>query len=118
MYKQKEITKKQIVDVPGFVSGYAHDPDSPQLDYHIFIIFDVRIENALLDKQFALKYGDKFVTTYVKHIDFKPYNIYVFKRDLDIMSEILSFGDIKYELPLEDDESLYLPDDYSFTIKK
>ena len=113
----KKLKGKRIVDSSGFVCAYAHDPDRPNLDDHIFLMFKVLPENGLLDKQFEVQYGEKFVQTYIKNIDFKPYNIYVFKRDLDIINEILALGDIKYELPLEDDDSLYLPDDYSLTIE-
>jgi len=109
---------KRISEASGFVCGYAYDPDYPSLDNHIFLMFNVLPENGLLDKYFMFQYGDKFVRTYIKNIDFKPYNIYVFKRDLDIINEILAIGDIKYEMPLEDDDSLYLPDDYSLIVKK
>lgn len=118
MYIEKKIKGKRIIDASGFVCGYAHDPDYPSLDNHIFLTFNVLPENGLLDKQFESEYGELFVKTYIKNIDFKPYNIYIFKRDLNIMNEILAFGDIKKSLPLEDDDSLYLPDDYSLTIKK
>lgn len=113
----KKLKGKRIADASGFVCTYAHDPDRPSLDDHIFLMFKVLPENGLLDKQFEVQYGDKFVQTYIKNIDFRPYNIYVFKRDLDIINEILALGDVKYELPLEDDDSLYLPDDYSLTIE-
>ena len=114
----KKIKGKRITEVSGFVCGYAYDPDRPNLDNNIFLMFNVLPENGLLDSQFNSQYGGTFVTTYIKNIDFKPYNIYVFKRDLDIINEILALGDIKNMLPLEDDDSLYLPDDYSLTVKK
>ena len=115
---EKNFEGKRISDTPGFVCGYAQDLDYPSLDNHVFLMFDVLPENGLLHMHFKAQYGDLFVRTYVKHIDFKPYNIYVFKRDLNLMNIILSLGDIKQTLPLEDDDSLYLPDDYSLTIKK
>lgn len=118
MIIDKKLKGKRIVDASGFVSGYAYDPDYPSLDDHVFLMFTVLVENGLLDKQFESQYGNKFVKTYIKNIDFKPYNIYVFKRDLDIINEILALGDIKNKLPLEDDDSLYLPDDCSLTIEK
>lgn len=113
----KKLKGKRIVDSSGFVCTYAYDPDRPYLDNHIFLMFEVLPENGLLDKQFEMQYGDKFAQTYIKNIDFKPYNIYVFKRDLGIINELLALDGIKYELPLEDDDSLYLPDDYSLTIE-
>lgn len=117
MIIQKNIEKKRIIDGRGYISGFARDPDNPNFDNHIFLMFDVLPENGLLDHQFRLQYGDAFVTTYIKNIDFKPYNIYVFKRDLDIINEVLALSGIEYKLPLEDDDSLYLPDDYSLTIE-
>jgi hypothetical protein len=30
----------------------------------------------------------------------------------------MAIGDIIHNMPLEDDDSLYLPDDYSLTVKK
>lgn len=113
----KNLKGLRVVNAHGFVCGYANDPDRPSLDNHIFLMFNVLPENGLLDKQFEIQYGDTFVMTYIKNIDFKPYNIYVFKRDLDMINEILALNDIKFELPLEDDDSLYLPDDYSLTIE-
>lgn len=113
----KEIKGKRITDASGFICGYAYDPDRPHFDNHIFLMFDVLLENGLLNKQFELQYKDVFITTYIKNIDFKPYNIYVFKRNLNIINEILALGNIKQYLPLEDDDSLYLPDDYSLTIE-
>lgn len=115
---RKEVKGKRISEASGFVHAYAYDPDYPSLDDHIFLMFNVLPENGLLDRQFETQYGNKFVRTYIKNIDFRPYNIYVFKRDSDIVNIILSLGGIKKELPLEDDDSLYLPDDYSLTIKK
>lgn len=115
---EKEVKEKRISEASGFVRGYAYDPDYPSLDDHIFLMFNVLPENGLLDRHFRAQYGDTFVKTYVKNIDFKPYNIYVFKRDLDVINEILALGEIKQILPLEDDDSLYLPDDYSLTIEK
>lgn len=114
----KNLKGKRIVDAPGFVCGYANDPDRPNLDNHVFLMFNVLVENGLLNKQFEMQYGNTFVMTYIKNIDFKPYNIYVFERNLDIINEVLALSDIKSILPLEDDDSLYLPDDYSFTIEK
>ena len=113
----KNIKGKRIIDARGYISGFARDPDNPNLDNHIFLMFDVLPENGLLDSQFRSQYGDIFVTTYIKNIDFKPYNIYVFKRDLNIINEVLALSGIEYKLPLEDDDSLYLPDDYSLTIE-
>lgn len=118
MIVKKEIKGKRISEASGFICGYAYDPDYPSLDDHIFLMFNVLPENGLLNSHFESQYGDLFVRTYIKNIDFKPYNIYVFKRDLNIIDEILALGDIKHVLPLEDDDSLYLPDDYSLTIKK
>lgn len=117
MYIEKKIEGKRIAEAPGFICGYAYDPDRPSLDNNIFLMFDIRVENGLLDKQFESKYGYKFIMTYIKNVDFKPYNIYVFKRDLNIINEILALGNIKQKLPLEDDDSLYLPDDCSLTIE-
>lgn len=114
---EKKLKGKRISEVPGFVRGYAYDPDRPSLDNHVFLMCNVRVENALLDGQFRTQYGGLFVQTYIKNIDFKPYNIYVFKRNLDVMNEVLAIGGIEHILPLEDDDSLYLPDDYSITIK-
>lgn len=115
---EKEVKGKRIFDASGFIRGYAYDPDCPSLDQHIFIMFKVLPENGLLDRHFKTQYGDAFVKTYIKHIDFKPYNIYVFKRDLDIICEVMAIGDIIHNMPLEDDDSLYLPDDYSLTVNK
>lgn len=114
----KNLKGKRISEASGFICGYACDPDYPSLDDHIFLMFNVLPENGLLDKQFESQYGDLFVRTYIKNIDFKPYNIYVFKRDLKIINIVLTLGNIERKLPLEDDDSLYLPDDYSLTIKK
>ena len=114
----KNLKGLRIVDAHGFVCGYANDPDRPNLDNHVFLMFNVLPENGLLNKQFEMQYGNAFVMTYIKNIDFKPYNIYVFERNLDIINEILALSDIKFILPLEDDDSLYLPDDYSFTVEK
>lgn len=116
MFTEKKIEGKRIPEVSGFVNGYAYDLDYPSLDNHIFIMLKVLPENGLLDNQFKLQYGDVFVRTYIKNIDFKPYNIYVFKRNLDIINEVLAIGSIEHVLPLEDDDSLYFPDDYSLTI--
>lgn len=118
MILYKNLKGKRIVDAHGFVCGYANDPDRPNLDNHVFLMFNVLPENGLLNKQFEMQYGNTFVMTYIKNIDFKPYNIYVFERNLDVINEILALSDIKFVLPLEDDDSLYLPDDYSFTIEK
>lgn len=118
MVKIDNIKGKRIVETSGFVSGYAYDPDHPDFDNNIFLMFNIRTENGLLGEQFEVQYGKLYEGKYIKHIDFKPYNIYIFKRDLSIINEILALGDIKYELPLEDDDSLYLPDDYSLTTKK
>lgn len=118
MILYKSLKGKRIVDAHGFVCGYANDPDRPNLDNHVFLMFNVLPENGLLNKQFEIQYGNTFVMTYIKNIDFKPYNIYVFERNLDVINEILALGDIKFVLPLEDDDSLYLPDDYSFTVEK
>lgn len=118
MIVYKNLKGLRIVDAPGFVCGYANDPDRPNLDNHVFLMFNVLPENGLLNKQFEIQYGNMFVMTYIKNIDFKPYNIYVFERNLDIINEVLALSDIKFILPLEDDDSLYLPDDYSFTIEK
>ena len=118
MILYKNLKGKRIVDAHGFVCGYANDPDRPNLDNHVFLMFNVLPENGLLNKQFEIQYGNTFVMTYIKNIDFKPYNIYVFERNLDVINEILALSDIKFVLPLEDDDSLYLPDDYSFTIEK
>lgn len=104
---------KRIVEASGFVCGYANDPDRPQLNNHLFVMFNVLQGNELLENQFKSHYGNMFVMAYLKNIDFIKYKIYVFKRDLDIINEVLALGDIKFELPLEDDNSLYLPDDYS-----
>lgn len=117
MYLEKNTNGKRIPEASGFVCGYAKDPDYPSLDDHVFLMFNVLPENGLLDKQFKFHYGDTYVRTYIKNIDFKPYNIHVFKRDMDVINELLALGGIKYELPLEDDDSLYLPDDYSLTIE-
>lgn len=117
MVIDKSIKRKRICDAHGFICAYAYDPDYPSLDDHIFLMFDVLTENGLLDKQFDIQYNGVFVRTYIKNIDFKPYNIYVFKRDLDVISEVMAIGDIKHNLPLEDDPSLYLPDDYSLTLE-
>lgn len=118
MILEDKIKGKRIVEASGFIRGYAYDPDYPSLDYNIFIMFNVLPENGLLDRQFKSQYGDVFVRTYIKNIDFKPYNIYVFKRDLNVINEILALGGIEHELPLEDDDSLYLPDDYSMCPKR
>lgn len=118
MIIEKELKGKRIFDASGFVRAYAYDPDCPNLDQHIFVMFKVLPENGLLDRHFKTQYGDAFVKTYIKNIDFKPYNIYVFKRNLDIICEVMAIGDINHKMPLEDDDSLYLPDDYSLTIKK
>lgn len=118
MILYKNLKGKRITEASGFVSGYAYDPDHPNSTGNIFLMLNVLTENALLGEQFKLQYGNLYKGTYVKNIDFKPYNIYVFKRDLDVINEILAMGDIKYELPLEDDDSLYLQDDYSFTVKR
>jgi hypothetical protein len=114
---EKKLKGKRIPEVNGFIRGYAYDPDYPSLDDHVFLMLTVLPENGLLDKQFKLQYGDAFTRAYIKNIDFKPYNIYVFKRNLDIMNEILAIGSIEHLLPLEDDDSLYFPDDYSLTIE-
>ena len=114
----KNTKGKRIVDANGFIRGYSYDPDCPNLDQHIFLMFKVLPENGLLDRYFKLQYGDIYVKTYIKHIDFKPYNIYVFKRDLDVICETMAIGDINHNMPLEDDDSLYLPDDYSLSLKK
>lgn len=114
----KKLKGKRIPDVSGFICTYAYDPDYPWFDKHIFLKFNVLPENGLLDKEFELQYGDLFVRKYIKNIDFKPYSIYVFKRDSDIIDTVLALGGIEYKLPLEDDDSLYLPDDYSLTVKK
>ena len=114
----KDIKGKRISDTNGFIKAYAFDPDRPDLDNHVFLMYNICLENGLLGSQFRSQYGDLFVKEYVKHIDFKPYKIYVFKRDLDIVNIVLTLQDIERNLPLEDDDSLYLPDDYSFTIKK
>ena len=81
-------------------------------------MFNILPENALLHKEFESQYGDVFVRKYVKNIDFTAYNIYVFKRNMDIMNVILALSSIEHEMPLEDDDSLYLPDDYSLTLKR
>lgn len=117
MVINKNIKGKRICEASGFIRAYAYDPDRPNLDNHIFLMFEVLVENGLLDKQFDIQYNDVFVRTYIKNIDFKPYNIYVFKRDLNVISEVMAIGDIKHNLPLEDDPSLYLPDDYSLTLE-
>lgn len=117
MVINKNIKGKRICEAPGFIRAYAYDPDRPNLDNHIFLMFEVLVENGLLDKQFDIQYDGVFVRTYIKHIDFKPYNIYVFKRDLDVINEVMAIGEIKHTLPLEDDLSLYLPDDYSLTLE-
>lgn len=118
MIIKKEVKGKRIFEASGLVRGYATDPDHPYYDDHIFLMFKMLPGNALLHSQFESQYGDAFVTMYVKHIDFKPYNIYVFKRELSVINEVLNWSSIEHKLPLEDDDSLYLPDDYSFTIEK
>lgn len=115
---EKELKGKRISEASGFIRGYAYDPDYPSLDNHVFLMFNVLPENALLHKEFQSEYGDTFVRKYIKNIDFKAYNIYVFKRDINIMNIVLALGSIEHEMPLEDDDSLYLPDDYSFIMRK
>ena len=114
----KNIKGKKISEVSGFIRGYAYDPDYPWFDNHIFLMFNTLPENGILDKEFQVQYGDLFVRKYFKNIDFKAYSIYVFKRDLDIINIILAISSIEHKLPLEDDDSLYLPDDYSLTVDK
>ena len=118
MILESRIKGKRIQDVSGFIRGYAYDPDYPSFDNHIFLMFNILSENAVLDKEFKSQYGDVFVKKYVKNIDFQAYNIYVFKRNTDMVNLVLALSSIEHELPLEDDDSLYLPDDYSLTIKK
>ena len=118
MILKSKIKGKRIQDVSGFIRGYAYDPDYPCFDDHIFLMFNILPENAVLDKEFKSQYGDVFVKKYVKNIDFQAYNIYVFKRNMNITNIVLALSSIEHELPLEDDDSLYLPDDYSLTIKK
>lgn len=114
----KNIKGKRIQDVSGFIRGYAYDPDYPWFDNHIFLMFSIRPENGILDKEFGIQYGDSFVRKYTKHIDYIPYNIYVFKRDSDIVNTVLAIGDIEHKLPLEDDDALYLQNDYTLRLKK
>lgn len=111
------IKGKRIQDASGFIRGYAYDPDYPWFDDHIFLMFNILPENGILNKEFETQYGDLFVRKYIKYIDFKAYSIYVFKRDLDIIDTVLAIGSIEHKLPLEDDDSLYLPNDYSFQLK-
>lgn len=118
MILYKNIKGKRIQDVKGFVRGYAYDPDLPWFDNHVFLMFNILPENGILDKEFQTQYGDLFVRKYTKNIDFKAYNIYVFKRDPEIVNTILAIGSIEHKLPLEDDDSLYFPDDYSLTVEK
>ena len=118
MILNNNIKGKRIQDVSGFIRGYAYDTDYPSYNNHVFLMFNILPENALLHKEFESQYGDVFVRKYVKNIDFKAYNIYVFKRNMDIMNVILALSSIEHEMPLEDDDSLYLPDDDSLTLKR
>lgn len=118
MTLHKGIKGKRIQDVSGFIRGYAYDPDYPWFDNHVFLMFNMLPENGILNKEFEIQYGDLFVRKYIKYINYKPYGIYVFKRDLDIINIILAIGSIEHKLPLEDDDALYLQNDYSLILKK